>query len=135
MNSFAESPIPDAVRAVLALFDGPLADVRFPNIDRESLTEQVAVVEQRRAELQRALELVQIARTNLEQEQRSLLDQSRQAHAYASVFAAGDVELVEQLRAIDFDGRPTTPRKKSSRRSKQGANQTSLAERRAERAA
>src|SRR5690606_34913271 len=65
MNTFTESPTPDAVRAVLALFDGPLAAVRFPQVDKESLAEQIAVVEQRRAELQRALEAVQAARAGL----------------------------------------------------------------------
>jgi hypothetical protein len=130
MSSFTESPIPDSVRAVLELFDGPLADVRFPKVDRESLAEQVAVVEHRRAELQRALELVQVARATLEHEQRSLLDQARQAHAYASVFAAGDPELVDQLRAIDFDGRSPAPATKRGRKPKHAQTQTSLAERR-----
>jgi len=131
MSSLAESPIPDAVRAVLALFEGPLAEVRFPQVDGESLAEQVAVVEQRRAELQRALETVQAARTALEREQQALLDQARRAHAYASVFAAGDASLTEQLVEITFDGRAAAPAKKRGRKPKDSQTQTSLADRRA----
>lgn len=133
MSSLAESPIPDAVRAVLALFEGPLAEVRFPQVDGETLAEQVAVVEQRRVELQRALETVQAARAALEREQQTLLDQARRAHAYASVFAVGNAALTEQLVEISFDGRAAAPAKKRGRKPKQGQSQTSLAERRAER--
>jgi hypothetical protein len=139
MSSLAEFPIPDAVRAVLALFEGPLAEVRFPQVDRDSLGEQVAIVEQRRAELQRALEAVQVARAALDREQDALLDQARRAHAYASVFAAGDAALTERLVEITFDGRAPAPAKKRGRKPKhsqaqtknQTQNQTNLAERRA----
>jgi hypothetical protein len=118
MNRITESPIPDGVRAVLALFEGPLAELRFPQIDRESLTAQAAVVEQRRVVLQRALEAVHAARAELEIEQRALFDQARQAHAYATVYAAGDAELSEQLRAIGFGERPVAPAKKRGRKPK-----------------
>lgn len=140
MNTFTESPIPDSVRAVLALFEGPLAEVRFPQIDKDTLAEQVAVVEQRRAELQRALESVQAARTHLEREQRALLDQARRAHAYASVFAADDAELSTQLIDIVFDGRghrdgrdrhDAAPPKKRGRKPKPRQEQPSLTDRRA----
>lgn len=133
MSSLAESPIPESVRAVLALFEGPLNDVRFPQLDRETLAAQVGVVEQRRAELQRALEAVQAARTVLEQEQRSLLDQARQAHAYASVFAVGDAELSERVASIKLDDRTLAPPKKRGRKPKRDRNQTTLGDRRTER--
>lgn len=133
MSSLAESPIPEAVRAVLALFEGPLAEVRFPQVDAESLGEQVATVEQRRADLHRALEAVQLARVALEREQHALLDQARRAHAYASVFAAGDAALTEQLVDITFDGRALAPAKKRGRKPKVDQSQTNLSDRRAER--
>ncbi len=135
MSSLAESPIPESVRAVLALFEGPLSEVHFPKVDRESLAAQVTVVEQRRAELQRALEAVGAARTVLEQEQRSLLDQARQAHAYASVYAVGDEDLSGRVAEIKLDGRTLAPPKKRGRKPKQNKNQTSLTDRRAERGA
>ncbi len=131
MSSLAESPIPESVRAVLALFEGPLAEVEFPQINRETLAAQVAVVEQRRAELQRALEAVQAARTVLEQEQRGLLEQARQAHAYAGVYAADDPELRERVAAIKLDARTLAPAKKRGRKPKQNKSQTTLGERRA----
>lgn len=132
MNKLAESPLPDAVRAVLALFEGPLAEIRFPQVDRETLAEQAAAVEHKRAELQRALETVQAARAALDREQQTLLDQARRAHAYASVFAIGDPELTKQLVDISFDGRSAAPAKKRGRKPKRAQAQTSLAEQRAE---
>lgn len=135
MSKAAESPIPESVRAVLALFEGPLADVRFPQVDREVLVEQAAEVERRRVELQAALETVQAARTCLEREQQTLLDQARQAHAYATVFAADDPALADQLGAIKLDARALAPAKKRGRKPKQAKTQTSLSDRRAERTA
>jgi hypothetical protein len=129
MTSAAESPIPEPVRAIVELFDGPLAEVQFPQVDREVLAQQVIVVEQRRAELQQALAAVQAARTELDREQQTLLDRARQAHAYASVFAIDDTPLREQLAAIKLDSRPAAAPKKRGRKPKESKSQTSLPDR------
>jgi hypothetical protein len=128
MTNAAESPIPEPVRAIVELFEGPLAEVQFPQIDREVLAEQVSVVEQRRAELQRALAAVQAARSELEREQQVLLDRARQAHAYASIYAVDDPPLREQLAAIKLDSRPAAAPKKRGRKPKVSKSQTSLAD-------
>lgn len=119
---------PASVRAVLDLFDGPLAQVRFPGIDRESLGEAESEVESRRAELQRALEAVASARASLEAAQGALFDQVRRAHGYATVFADGDPDLLEALGKIELDGRELAPKKPRGRPPKQRATkrQTSL---------
>jgi hypothetical protein len=129
MSSLAESPIPESVRAVLALFEGPLAEVRFPKVDGQSLATRVAEVEQQRLELSRALEAVAAARKVLEQGQQALLEQARQAHAYATVYAHDDPTLTEQLAAIKLDTRPSVPAKKRGRPPKSAQTQTSLDER------
>lgn len=128
MSSHSETPdaIPAPVRAVLDLFEGPLAEVQFPDVDHRSLAAGAVEVEQRRGELQAALEAVQVAREELERSQTELGERARKAHAYATVFAAGDAELVEQLAAIQLDGGPKRrgrPRKRKPPRK----SQTSLA--------
>jgi hypothetical protein len=126
--SAASPSSPASVRAVLDLFEGPLAEVRFPGIDRESLAEAESIVESRRSELQRALESVASARASLEAAQAALFDQVRRAHGYATVFADGDAELLETLGKIDLDGRELAPKKPRGRPPKQRATkrQTSL---------
>jgi hypothetical protein len=116
------------VRAVLELFEGPLAEVRFPGIDRESLAQAESEVEARRADLQRALEAVASARASLETAQGALFDQARRAHGYATVFADGDAALLEALGKIELDARDLAPKKPRGRPPKQrpAKRQTSL---------
>lgn len=127
--SHAESPIPEPIRAILALFEGPLRDIRFPQVDRETLDAQVDVVEQRRAELQLALEAVLAARGVLEHEQQVLFEQARQAHGYASVFAVAQPELAARIADIKLDTRALAPLKKKRGRKPKQENQTSLTDR------
>jgi hypothetical protein len=98
---------------VLDLFvEGPLAEVRFPGIDRETLANAESEVEARRADLQHALEAVASARELLETAQAALFDQARRAHGYATVFAHGDASLLEALGNIDLDARERAPKKR-----------------------
>lgn len=133
MSSSSGNPSPAAsspasVRAVLDLFEGPLAQIRFPGVDRESLAEAEGEVEARRAELQRALEAVACARELLEEAQSALFDQVRRAHAYATVFAEGDDALLESLRKIELEPHAAAPKKPRGRPPKQrnAKRQTSL---------
>ncbi|PRP90021.1 hypothetical protein ENSA5_68810 [Enhygromyxa salina] len=122
------SNLPEPVRAVLALFEGPLEDVRFPDVDRDTLRASVAEVERRRASLQAALETVSAARAELEEGQSALLAQVRRAHAYASVYAERDEQLAAAVGAIKLDGRALAPKKKRGRPRKraEAKRQTSL---------
>ncbi|PRP99903.1 hypothetical protein [Enhygromyxa salina] len=123
----AAAPPPDPVQAVLDLFEGPLADIQFPDLDRETLREVAGEVERRRAELCAALETVQAARNNLDDGQAALLEQVRRAHAYASVYAEGDEALSAALADIKLDARKLAPKQKRGRpRKKSGKQQTSL---------
>lgn len=121
------SPQPDPIHAVLELFEGPLAAVQFPDLNRETLGDAAAQVERLRAELSAALETVQAARTNLDAGQAALLEQVRRAHAYASVYAEGDEALSAALADIKLDARKLAPKKKRGRPRKDGGKtQTSL---------
>ncbi|KIG13552.1 hypothetical protein DB30_07940 [Enhygromyxa salina] len=122
-----QAPPPDPVRAVLDLFDGPLAEIQFPDLDRETLREAADEVERRRASLSEALETVQAARNSLEAGQGKLLEQVRRAYAYASVYAEGDEALTAALADIKLDARKLAPKKKRGRPRKGGTkHQTSL---------
>lgn len=127
-STTASPSSPASVRAVLELFEGPLAEVRFPGIDRETLAQAEAEVEARRNDLQRALEAVSSARASLETAQAGLFDQVRRAHGYATVFADRDPELLEALGKIELDARELAPKKSRGRPPKQRATkrQTSL---------
>jgi hypothetical protein len=127
-STTASPSSPASVRAVLDLFEGPLAEVRFPGIDRESLARAESEVEARRADLQHALEAVSSAREILETAQAALFEQVRRAHGYATVFADGDPELLEELGKIELDARDLAPKKPRGRPPKQRSTkrQTSL---------
>lgn len=123
----APTTLPEPIRAVLDLFAGPLVEVRFPDIDHERLSEAASVVEQRREQLQLALEAVQRARETLESAQRELEQQARRAHAYASIYAQTDPELAERLAAIKLEARKLAPKKKRRPRKPAGKQQTNIA--------
>jgi multidrug efflux pump subunit AcrA (membrane-fusion protein) len=113
-----QTSLSPSIRAILDLFEGPLAEVRFPGVERESLARAEAEVESRRAELQRALEAVASARESLESAQAALLEQARRAHGYATVFADGDPALTEALAKVEFEGRALAPKKTRGRPAK-----------------
>jgi ABC-type transporter Mla subunit MlaD len=110
----------------LELFDGPLAELQFPDLDRETLRGAAAEVERLRAELSAALETVQAARSSLDAGHAALVEQVRRAHAYASVYAEGDEALSASLADIKLETRKLAPKKKRGRPRKDTKSQTSL---------
>lgn len=125
------SAVPEPVRALVSLFEGPLAELRFPDLDATSLGEAVSEVEARRSELQRALATVQAAREQLESAQAALLTHARKGHAYATVYAAEDEALTASLAEIKLDARSLTPkrrgrRKKAKKKAPPSKSQTTL---------
>ncbi len=128
MSTSTDSParIPESIRAIVNLYGEPLADVRFPDVDRERLLAAVSEVEQRNSELQHALTHVQAARAELEASQAELHDLARRAHAYARVFAEGDPELSELVGGITLDEQPLAAKRKRGRPRKRDVSQTSL---------
>lgn len=94
--------IPTPVQAVLELFEGPLSEVRFGDIDGAALRRLASEVEASAAELdahQAALEALRKATTErLDQ----LLGQTQRALAYARIYAEGDEALTAQLAQINL---------------------------------
>ena len=96
----ARDPVSPFCHDVLALFHGPLADVRFPDIDRDALDALAAgaCVAQREVEaLEAALEA---ARARTLDAQSTLAERAGRALAYARVFASGQPALEEALATV-----------------------------------
>lgn len=96
----ADSPIDPNIYRLLELFRGELAEVRFPEVDREvleSLAGEVTAQHERaqalRAELSDAEERLAAART-------ALLDRAGAGLAYARLYAERHPELGEKLAGI-----------------------------------
>jgi|GEM_PF-661694 len=104
------SPLPAPVQAILELFQGPLAEVRFADVDAavlanaahsvEAAVAAVVEVEAQLAELKQALA----------DKQEALLVLTQRALAYARVYAENDEALSEQLAGIVLS-RASKPRK------------------------
>ena len=108
MSNVPDSParIPESVRAIVNLYGEPLADVRFPDVDRELLLAALAEVEQHSAEVQRALATVQAARAQLEASQAELLELARTGFREPV-----DAPLVDAVRSLShLDARQVVQR-------------------------
>src|SRR5689334_18347547 len=98
------------LQAVVALFRGPLSEVRFADIDAAGLTGLAAEVEAAAAEVeQQEAKLVEL-RQSLAQRQESLLALAQQALAYARIYAENDEALSAELNDIALP-RAAKPRK------------------------
>lgn len=88
------------VQAVLELFQGPLADVRFADVDAAGLANLAAAVESAAREVaQQEAQLAEL-RQSLAERQDALLLLAQRAVSYARVYAEHDEALTEQLSRI-----------------------------------
>jgi len=104
------SAIPSPIRTVLDLFSTELADVRFGDVDAQTLARVAADVESSADVVAAAQASLESARGSLHDRQEALLQQVQRALAYARVFAEADEALSARLDAI------TLPRLANSRR-------------------
>ncbi|RYZ04887.1 MAG: hypothetical protein EOO73_22190 [Myxococcales bacterium] len=102
------------LQAVVALFRGPLSEVRFADIDAVGLTGMATEVEAAAMEVeQQEAKLVEL-RQSLAQRQESLLALAQQALAYARIYAENDEALSAELNDIVLP-RAAKPRKPSAK--------------------
>jgi hypothetical protein len=94
------NPIPTAVKELLALFDGPLADVRFPDVDGATLREQVASVDAAVKDVEAAAAAWAEAKRTVDARLEALLQKAQRTLAYARVYAEDKPELDAQLAAL-----------------------------------
>jgi hypothetical protein len=104
------------VHAVLELFQGPLADVRFADVDAAGLANVAAEVESAAAAVARQEAQLSELRQSLSERQDALLVLAQRALAYARVYAEHDEALTEQLARISLP-RANKPRKASATKS------------------
>jgi hypothetical protein len=92
--------LPAFARDVLALYVRELSDVRFPDLDRQSLEASAAALRlaQEGAEAQRRA-LID-AEEAVAQQEAALLAQAQRALAYARIYANGNAKLSAQVDAI-----------------------------------
>ena len=101
------------LQAVVALFRGPLANIRFADIDAVGLTNLATEVEAAATEVElQEARLVEL-RQSLAQRQEALLGLAQQALAYARIYAENDEALSAELNDIALP-RATKPRKPSA---------------------
>ncbi len=93
-------PVTPFCHDVLALFHGPLADVRFPDIDRDALDALTAAACDAQREVEALEATLELARARALDAQATLTDRASRALAYARVFAAGQPALEEAVAAV-----------------------------------
>jgi multidrug efflux pump subunit AcrA (membrane-fusion protein) len=94
--------IPASVHGLLELFAGPLASLRFADIDREALERAAADVQGAAARVKEVEVELEAARAALQERQTAQLQQAQRALAYARIYAESDPALGEQLQAISL---------------------------------
>jgi hypothetical protein len=92
--------IPIPIQSLLDLFTTALADVRFGDVDGQTLARVVADVEAAVAVVSSAEATLASAREALQERQEALLQQAQRALAYARVYAESDEALTERLSTI-----------------------------------
>lgn len=95
-----QNPIPTAVKELLALFDGPLADVRFPEVDGTALREQAASVEAGVRDVEAAAAAWAEAKRTVDARLEILLQKAQRALSYARIYAEDKPELDATLAAL-----------------------------------
>jgi hypothetical protein len=97
MTTDAISP---PIQSLLELFTNSLADVRFADLDGQTLARLAAGVSTAADTVATAQATLDAAREALSERQETLLHQSQRALAYARVFAESDETRTAQLEAI-----------------------------------
>jgi hypothetical protein len=94
------TPLSQPLQAVVALFEGPLAGVRFADVDASGLGKLAAELTNVAAEVEQQETKLASLRQDLAQRQEALLALSQRALAYARVYAEDDEELLAKLNDI-----------------------------------
>jgi hypothetical protein len=102
--------IPPPIQTLLDLFTASLADVRFADVDGQTLGRCAAEVESAAEAVAAAQATLDGARETLRLKQDILLQRAQSALAYARVYAEGDEALSTQLDAVSLPRSTRRPR-------------------------
>jgi hypothetical protein len=104
------SAIPAPIQTLLELFTTSLADVRFADLDGQTLGRCAAEVESAAAGVASAQAALDAARETLQQKEDALLQRAQCALAYARIFAESDDALSSQLDSVNLPRSTRRPR-------------------------
>ena len=104
------SAIPPPIQALLDLFTTSLADVRFADVDGQTLGRCAAEVESASEAVASVQAALDAAREVLQLKQDVLLQRAQSALAYARVYAESDEALSRQLDAVSLPRSTRRPR-------------------------
>lgn len=107
------------ILSILELFKGPLAAVRFADIDADGLAALAREVEAAANEVEQQEAQLTELRQALAQRQEALLGLAQRALAYARVYAEDDEPLLEELNRISLP-RAAKPRKSNGNKAHVG---------------
>jgi hypothetical protein len=96
------NPIPVPIQTLLDLFTTCLADVRFADVDGQTLGRYAADVEAAAEGVAAAQLALDATRETLQETQDALLQQAQRALAYARVYAESDEGLSGRLEAVSL---------------------------------
>ncbi len=99
MFSFMDA-IPSPIQSLLDLFATALVEVRFADVDAQTLARAAADVQAASLVVANAQAAVDEARQALQERQETLLQHAQRAAAYARVYAETDEALSDRLSAI-----------------------------------
>ena len=91
---------------VLALFEGPLAGVRFPDVDADILNAHVRDAKKAAVRVETLRAELDDARRVLDEEEDRLAGRVERALAYLRVYAEGNVPLLGEVEAVSERLRP-----------------------------
>jgi hypothetical protein len=104
------SAIPLPIQVLLDLFNGCLAEVRFADLDGQTLARCAAEVDSAAISMATAQLNLDAARQALHDKQEALLQRAQRALAYARVYAEADEGLARQLDAVSLPRPARRPR-------------------------
>jgi len=108
------SPLPPPVQAIIELFRGPFAELRFADVDAAALTTLARSAEAAAADVAKHEAELADLRQILADRQEALLVLAQRGLAYARVYAEHDEALSEQLARINLP-RASKPRKANAK--------------------
>jgi len=98
---------PAALHArLLGLFEGPLAGVRFPDVDAGILAAQMKSAKDAALRLEQARTALEDARSALAEEEAKLDGRVERALAYLRIYAADDPVLLVELEGMNDHAQP-----------------------------
>jgi hypothetical protein len=111
-DSETADPVSPALLDLLAVFEGPLAEVQFPGVDQGVLRGLVDQVRGHAHELDQLRAQLDALHNQLTEARLRLLRTAEQGLAYARVFAAEDPELDARLADIHLGSGKAEPRRR-----------------------